>query len=173
RAQRPAGHDGAAAAHARDDTGRLTRERWHKRALERVPRTSTIRRSEATMTTAGASPGTPMILPTPERDGAVDAYRGLVMVLMMAEVIRLERVAAAYPDSAFLGFLAFHQSHVPWSWLSLHDLIQPSFSFLVGVALPYSFASRMKRTGSYSKLFLHAVWRAIILIVLGIFLRSM
>lgn len=125
------------------------------------------------MTTAGSSPGTPMILPTPERNVAVDAFRGLVMVLMMAEVLRLSRVAAAYPDSAILGFLAFHQSHVPWTWLSLHDLIQPSFSFLVGVALPYSFASRMKRTGSYTKLWLHAVWRAVILIALGIFLRSM
>lgn len=124
------------------------------------------------MTTAGTSPGTPMILPTPERNIAVDAYRGLVMVLMMAEVLRLGLVARAAPDNALIGFLAFHQTHVAWSWLSLHDLIQPSFSFLVGVALPYSFFSRMKKGGSYGQLFLHAVWRAIILIVLGIFLRS-
>lgn len=124
------------------------------------------------MTTAGPSPGTPMILPTPERNIAVDAYRGFVMVLMMAEVLRLGLVARAAPDNALIGFLAFHQTHVDWSWLSLHDLIQPSFSFLVGVALPYSFFSRMKKGGSYGQLFLHAVWRAIILIVLGIFLRS-
>ena len=38
-----------------------------------------------------------------------------------------------------------HQSHVEWTGCSLHDLIQPSFSFLVGVALPFSLASRLAR----------------------------
>ena len=34
---------------------------------------------------------------------------------------------------------------VEWTGCSLHDLIQPSFSFLVGVALPFSMASRLAR----------------------------
>jgi hypothetical protein len=33
------------------------------------------------------------------RNVAVDAYRGLVMLLMMAEVLELSRVSAAYPTS--------------------------------------------------------------------------
>jgi hypothetical protein len=37
--------------------------------------------------------------------------------------------------------LKFHTSHVAWTGCSLHDLIQPSFSFLVGVALPFSIAA--------------------------------
>jgi predicted acyltransferase len=65
---------------------------------------------------------------------SVDAYRGLVMFLMMAEVLNLGRVAAN-TGSGFWKFLAYHQSHVEWIGCSLHDLIQPSFSFLVGVAL--------------------------------------
>jgi heparan-alpha-glucosaminide N-acetyltransferase len=125
------------------------------------------------MTTAGPSSGPQLMLPTPERNIAVDAYRGFVMLLMMAEVLRLARVANAFPDNGFIGFLAFHQSHVAWSWLSLHDLIQPSFSFLVGVALPYSFARRLAQGGSQGTMFLHALWRSLILIFLGIFLRSM
>ncbi len=94
------------------------------------------------------------------------------MFLMMAEVLRLHEVAAARPDSAFWQLLAHHQSHVEWIGCSLHDLIQPSFSFLVGVALPFSIASRTARGQSKSKMALHAFWRALILVVLGVLLRS-
>jgi hypothetical protein len=76
------------------------------------------------------------------RNVALDAYRGFVMLLMMAEVLRLSSVAAAYPSSAFWRILAFSQTHVEWFGCSLHDTIQPGFSFLVGAALPYSLASR-------------------------------
>ncbi len=110
-------------------------------------------------------------LPAP-RNAALDAYRGLVMLLMMAEVLQLARIGRALPDSAFWGFLAYHQSHVDWAGCSLHDLIQPSFSFLVGVAVPYSVASRLARGASFGKMFGHALWRALVLVALGIFLRS-
>ncbi len=107
------------------------------------------------------------------RNVAIDAYRGLVMLLMMAEVLRLSEVARAFPGNAFWGFLAYNQTHVEWAGCSLHDLIQPSFSFLVGVALPYSLASRMKKGAKFRTLFAHALWRSFLLVVLGIFLRSM
>ena len=83
--------------------------------------------------------------PAPARLTSLDAYRGLVMLLMMAEALSLWRVAQAMPGSAFWKFLAHHQSHAEWIGCSLHDLIQPSFSFLVGVALPFSLASRAAR----------------------------
>jgi heparan-alpha-glucosaminide N-acetyltransferase len=105
------------------------------------------------------------------RNIAVDAYRGFVMFLMMAEVLRLAQVAAAYPGNWLINVLAYHQTHVAWAGASLHDLIQPSFSLLVGVALPYSFARRVA-SGGYGKAFAHAVWRSLILIALGVFLRS-
>ncbi len=110
--------------------------------------------------------------PTPGRLTSIDAYRGLVMLLMMAEVLHLRRVAQAIPDSSFWTFLAFHQSHVEWVGCSLHDLIQPSFSFLVGVALPFSIASRVARGASQLQMTGHALWRALLLILLGVFLRS-
>jgi predicted acyltransferase len=109
---------------------------------------------------------------TPARVTAVDAYRGFVMLLMMAEVLHFGGVAAALPESAVWQFLALHQSHVPWAGCTLHDLIQPSFTFLVGVALPFSVASRLGRGQSTGRLIGHAAWRALLLIVLGIFLRS-
>jgi heparan-alpha-glucosaminide N-acetyltransferase len=110
---------------------------------------------------------------TVPRNLAVDAYRGFVMLLMMAEVLQFSRVAAAFPASLFWRILALNQTHVEWFGCSLHDLIQPSFSFLVGVAMPYSIASRVAKGGTPGKLFLHALWRGFALAALGIFLRSM
>jgi len=107
------------------------------------------------------------------RNVAVDAYRGFVMFLMMAEVLRLSRVAEAFPGNWFWSFLALNQTHVAWAGCSLHDTIQPGFSFLVGVALPYSIASRLAKGGTFGKMFLHALWRSLLLVALGVFLRSM
>ena len=92
----------------------------------------------------------------PKRNSAMDAYRGFVMLLMMAEVLQLSPRRAAFPGNWFWGVLAYNQTHVPWAGCSLHDLIQPSFSFLVGVALPYSIASRIAKGGTFGKMFAHA-----------------
>ncbi len=56
--------------------------------------------------------------------------------------------------------------------VSLRDLIQPSFMFMVGVAVPYSLASRRARGDSEGKVWAHVFWRALVLVALGIFLSS-
>jgi heparan-alpha-glucosaminide N-acetyltransferase len=93
----------------------------------------------------------PHIPDTAQRNLAVDTYRGFVMLLMMAEVLQLSRVAQAFPGNWFLHVLAYHQTHVEWAGCSLHDTIQPGFSFLVGVALPYSIASRLAKGATFPK----------------------
>ncbi len=112
------------------------------------------------------------IPPPPVRNVAMDAYRGFVMLLMMAEVLQFSKIAASFPGNWFWGILGYNQSHVEWAGCSLHDLIQPSFSFLVGVALPYSIASRLSKGQTEGKMIAHALWRSFLLIALGIFLRS-
>src|SRR3954463_10579018 len=127
-------------------------------------RETSVLRTRETDNSSGALPVT--------RNVAVDAYRGFVMLLMMAEVLRLAAVAKSFPDNWIWQILAYNQSHVEWAGCSLHDLIQPSFSFLVGVALPYSLASRLRRGATFGPLFAHALWRSFLLVALGIFLRS-
>src|SRR3954462_10202235 len=104
---------------------------------------------------------------------SLDAFRGLVMVLMLAEVMRLPVVAQTFPHSLFWRIVGFNTEHVQWQGCSLHDLIQPAFSFLVGAAVPFSIASRRRKGQTFSHMIGHAAWRALLLIVLGIFLRSL
>jgi len=104
---------------------------------------------------------------------SLDAFRGLVMILMLAEQMRLPEVARAFPHSAVWRLIAFNTEHVEWQGCSLHDLIQPAFSFLVGAALPFSIASRKRRGERFGQMLGHALWRALLLISLGIFLRSL
>ena len=107
-----------------------------------------------------------------ERLVSLDAFRGTIMLLMLNEVTRLPLVARSFPHSAIWAFLAFNTEHVDWQGCSLHDLIQPGFSFLVGAAMPFSIASRTAKGQGFWELLGHAVWRALVLIVLGILLRS-
>ncbi len=106
-----------------------------------------------------------------QRLTSLDAYRGFVMFLMMAEVLRFHAMSAAFPESGFWDFLAWHQSHMEWVGCSLHDLIQPSFSFIVGVALPFSLAARSEQGQTQKQKILHAFRRALTLVVLGVLLR--
>lgn len=124
------------------------------------------------------SPTPPVVPPPPalQRLASIDSYRGFVMFLMMAEVLHLCRVAAnlqaAGSPSALWNFLCHHQDHVEWVGCVLHDMIQPSFSFLVGVALPFSIAARLAKGQALGRLWLHTLIRSAALILLGVALRS-
>lgn len=136
--------------------------------------------SPTMMEKASASPDgaglAPPVQGPPRRMGSIDAYRGLVMFLMMAEVLRTCEVAGRLKEAGagagIWEFLCHHQSHVEWIGCVLHDTIQPSFSFLVGVALPFSVASRLARGQSKGLMTAHALWRSLLLVFLGVFLRS-
>ncbi len=121
-------------------------------------------------------PDSPPLAPS-SRLVSLDAYRGFVMLLMAAEILQIPNVAKHFPDSLLWGWLAFNNEHVAWSGglsevCSLHDLIQPSFSFMVGVALPFSLAARSARGQSWWWMLGHALWRSLLLILLGVLLRS-
>jgi heparan-alpha-glucosaminide N-acetyltransferase len=124
------------------------------------------------------SPVLPATEPEPKAEGvtrlvSLDVFRGLVMVLMLGEAMRLFDVARAFPNSVFWRVIAFNTQHVEWQGCSMHDLIQPAFSFLVGAALPFSIASRKMKGQTFWPMFGHAVRRALLLIFLGFFIRSL
>src|SRR5256885_17115777 len=107
----------------------------------------------------------PRSLPEAKAEGAarlisLDALRGLVMVLMLAEVMRLPVVAQAFPHSLFWRIIGFNTEHVEWQGGSLHDLIQPAFSFLVGAALPFLIANPGKKGQNFCVIGGPAGWRA-------------
>jgi len=114
-------------------------------------------------------------LPTlagPPRLASLDAYRGFIMLAMASGGLGLAALDEAYPDNAWARFLAFQSDHVAWVGCAFWDLIQPSFMFMVGVALPFSFASRKAKGDDDRAIFLHALWRSLLLILLGVFLSS-
>ena len=116
----------------------------------------------------------PLLDPQPQRLMSLDAYRGFVMLAMVSHGLALPRIAreSAYAHDPVWQQLAYQFDHVPWIGCSFWDLIQPSFMFMVGVAMAFSRASRAAGGQSYFQMALHAAWRAVSLVLLGVFLRS-
>jgi predicted acyltransferase len=134
----------------------------------------------------------------PKRLVSLDAYRGLIMIFLASSAFGLHRVAndPRVGDNPIWKAISFQTDHVDWQggtlfnlmgtdeasaranrvgdWFGggVWDLIQPSFMFMAGVAMPFSFASRLARGDSMARIWLHVFVRAFLLIFLGIFLRS-
>lgn len=107
-----------------------------------------------------------------ERLMSLDAYRGFIMLLMASGGFAFSAMHKQSADSIVWRELAYQFDHVEWIGCSLWDLIQPSFMFMVGVALPYSYARRLGNGETRTRLLRHAGYRALILVLLGIFLSS-
>lgn len=103
---------------------------------------------------------------------SLDAYRGFTMILMASSGLGLATVAKAFPESSTWKFLAYQTDHAAWTGCALWDLIQPSFMFMVGVALPYSIAARRAKGDGFNLLLLHTLWRSLLLVLLAVFLSS-
>ena len=120
------------------------------------------------MSQAGLSP----TVDPSARLGSLDAYRGFVMICLAANGFGIAATAKNFPDSVFWETLKFQFEHVPWGGCAFWDLIQPSFMFMVGVALPYSYAKRAAAGESSWRMLGHAAVRSLVLIMLGLFLST-
>ncbi len=128
--------------------------------------------STATQKLDYASPSSALTLSKPPRLLSLDAYRGAVMLLMASELMQIPRAAGYFPNSSAWIFIGHQMDHLPWAGCTLWDMIQPSFMFMVGVAVPFSLAARQARGNSFGRMFFHALWRALLLGFLGILLAS-
>ena len=115
---------------------------------------------------------------------SIDAYRGFVMLAMasggfgFSQLIKPENLQKLSESGTswiplwLLRTLAYQFDHVAWAGCGFWDLIQPSFMFLVGVALPFSYSRRECEGQSSAAQFRHVLWRSFVLVALGVFLSS-
>jgi predicted acyltransferase len=105
------------------------------------------------------------ILPQ-ERISSVDALRGFTMLWLTA----LTEVIRHFPDISgkkIISDLAAQFEHVPWNGIHIYDLIFPTFTFIIGVTLPYSYTRRLQKE-SKTELYKHVFSRSLVLFALGI-----
>lgn len=110
--------------------------------------------------------------PVPGRLISLDVFRGLTMFFLVAEGAG---VYQAFQNPAFQGTfispIVTQFTHHPWHGLRFWDLIQPFFMFIVGVAMPFSFAKRWERGDSWGQTFRHVAYRSAVLFLLGVILH--
>ncbi len=94
---------------------------------------------------------------------SLDAYRGFIMLLLISEGFGLG-VLEKHPG---WGWFASQFDHAAWEGCTFWDLIQPAFTFMVGVAMPFAFARRIAQGAGSGELFKHVAWRAFALIALS------
>lgn len=103
------------------------------------------------------------------RLASLDFFRGLTMFLLVAEgALVYESLLVPELDGTWIQAVATEFTHHPWNGLRFWDLVQPFFMFIVGVAMPFSFARRWERGDSYAATFRHAVVRSLVLLGLGV-----
>jgi predicted acyltransferase len=101
------------------------------------------------------------------RVASVDFFRGLTMFLLIGESTHLYRHLRSVEDSNIVGFFATQLSHHQWHGMYFWDLIQPFFMFIVGVAIPFAVANRLKKGDSNRLITLHALKRSLLLLLFG------
>ncbi len=111
--------------------------------------------------------------PSPGRIVSIDAYRGLVMILMASAIGEgFSALSQKDPSNIPLNVLTLQFEHLEWRGITIWDMIQPSFMFLVGVSLPFSMAARSAKGQGWWRQFGHALTRSLILVAMGVFLAS-
>jgi predicted acyltransferase len=94
------------------------------------------------------------------------------MLLMASSGLGIPQMAKNFPQDPIWRFFGQQCEHATWSGCTLWDLIQPAFMFMVGVALPWSIANRQARGQTFGVMIGHAIWRALLLVLLAVFLTS-
>jgi predicted acyltransferase len=99
--------------------------------------------------------------PVPARLMSLDLFRGLTIALMILVNDPGDGPSAYWP-----------LKHAAWNGWTPTDLVFPSFVFIVGVAMAFSFSSRLARGESRGKLLGHVLWRGLVLFALGLFING-
>jgi predicted acyltransferase len=119
---------------------------------------------------------TALTSPSEGRISAIDALRGFDMFWIVGGkqfvLAAITFVVALIPASVgdtekFLTAVNHQAEHVEWEGFTAWDLIMPLFLFVVGAAMPFSFARRLDAGESKSQLYWKILRRFVILFILG------
>jgi predicted acyltransferase len=97
---------------------------------------------------------------------ALDALRGFDMFWIVGGRELLLAFAAMF-KTPLPKWLEYQFEHTEWEGFTAWDLIMPLFLFVVGAAMPFSFARRLEQGESKRQLYAKIVRRTVILFVLG------
>jgi predicted acyltransferase len=111
-------------------------------------------------------PAAPAAPPPAGRFVSLDAYRGFTMLAMVSAGLRMQW----FKGDPTWGWLAEQVEHAEWRGCTAWDLIQPSFMFIVGVAMPFAFARRQERGESWLQQLGHVARRCLLLVLVGVLL---
>jgi predicted acyltransferase len=103
---------------------------------------------------AGRTPGDRLV--------SLDIFRGIVIAFMILVNDPGDGAASYWP-----------LRHAEWNGWTPTDLVFPSFVFIVGVAMAFSFRSRLARGQSRSTLLKHVLWRGAVLFAFGVLLNGL
>lgn len=92
---------------------------------------------------------------------SLDLFRGATIALM---------ILVNDPGNSSASYWPLEHAH--WNGWTPTDLVFPFFLFIVGVAVAFSFASRLERGDSRTTLLKHVLWRGLMLAAMGIFLNG-
>lgn len=98
---------------------------------------------------------------------SLDALRGFDMFWIIGGWGVVAGLGKGLHNDWFNQHILPQIEHTPWAGFTAWDLIMPLFLFMVGTAMPFSFAKRLARGEGKSRLYLHVLYRVVILWVLG------
>src|SRR5947207_15714252 len=99
--------------------------------------------------------------PASERLMSLDLFRGATIALMILVDDPGDGRASYWP-----------LEHARWNGWTPTDLVFPFFLFIVGVAMAFSFTSRLQRGEERGRLLGHVLWRGLALFAIGVFLNG-
>lgn len=99
--------------------------------------------------------------PASSRLMSLDVFRGATIAAMILVNNPGDEGVAYWP-----------LKHSEWNGWTPTDLVFPFFLFIVGVAMAFSFSSRMTRGASKQDLIRHVLWRGVLLFAIGLFLNG-
>jgi len=106
-------------------------------------------------------------VPPPERLVSLDALRGFDMFWIIGGWWIVNGLAKGLNNEWFNQYIVPQTGHAPWEGFTAWDLIMPLFLFIVGVAMPFSFAKRLDRGRGKGRIYCHIIFRVIVLWILG------